>query len=138
MYVQVNVKVQGGFKQTLESGHQRVGTGTMPAPRVKQNLTVNKCIDPGVSYSIPKRLQDIVESNSFLSSNVSPNNTGNPVVASINVNSAWTQYTPKQKRMNLRTTTENGSVFLTARGESHSKSPKRANAPTPVSRVQTV
>jgi len=56
MDMQVNVKVHGGFKQTLKSIYQRVGTGTTPFPRVKQNLTVNKCIDPGVSYSIPKGL----------------------------------------------------------------------------------
>ena len=56
MDVQINVKVQSGLKQTLESGHQRVGTGTTPVPGVKQNLTVSKCIDPGVYYNIRKTL----------------------------------------------------------------------------------
>ena len=42
MDVQINIKVQGGFKQTLQSGQQRVGMVTTPVPRVKQNMTVNK------------------------------------------------------------------------------------------------
>ena len=61
---------------------------------------------------------------SFLSSNVSPNYWGIPVVASANVYSTRTQFPPpppsKQKRKNLRTT-ENGGVFLITREESHYK-----------------